>query len=162
MGVLISNFVSYTFQKNHAGKPNRKQRCHPGIRRDPEARSSRAHWLAQWLAKALDLSVLLPRRGGIFSYTSWCHGERWNYPYKMLWLSWKKNTVSPPVQVVVNSDTWKPIGHHSEELQIPPTPVCFPIYYHLFLKKGGGDAVCPVHLTDGGRIDQKIISIAVN
>lgn len=65
-----------------------------------------------------------------------------------------------PVQVV-NGDTWKRIGHHFEELQIPPTPVYFPIYYHLFLKKGGGDAACPAHLTDGGRINQKI-NTAVN
>lgn len=70
-------------------------------------------------------------------------------PIKWLWLSWKKNAVSLPVVVVINSDTWKSIGHHSEEPQVLPMLVCFPVYSHLFLTEGGADAAHAAHLTEG-------------
>ena len=61
MGELLTGDLAKHPVRSMLGKPHRKQRCHPGMQRDPQARSTKVPLTCSGtLAKVRGLSVLLP------------------------------------------------------------------------------------------------------
>lgn len=66
----------------------------------------------------------------VLSCVSWNQRDGWDIPIRAMIILEETFSTLP---VVINSDTWKSIGHHSGELHVLPTPISFPVDSHLFL-----------------------------